>query len=74
MLIAHDLGTTGDKASLHEDDGTMVFDYRAKSGQRRVQSIRDPAVRVAIEEMRRRRSGPEDLLVFREDGAWRDVR
>lgn len=24
--------------------------------------------------MRRRRSGPEDLLVYREDGAWRDVR
>jgi len=24
--------------------------------------------------MRRRRSGPDDLLVFRDDGAWRDVR
>jgi hypothetical protein len=24
--------------------------------------------------MRRRRSGPDDLLVFREDGGWRDVR
>ncbi len=24
--------------------------------------------------MRRRRSGPDDLLVFHEDGAWRDVR
>jgi xylulokinase len=24
MLIAHDLGTTGNKASLHEDDGTLV--------------------------------------------------
>jgi DNA topoisomerase IB len=52
----------------------MVFDFPAKSGQRRVQSIRDPAVRAAIEAMRRRRSGPEDLLVFRADGAWRDVR
>lgn len=29
MLIAHDLGTTGDKASLHEDDGTMVASYTA---------------------------------------------
>ncbi|MGH8868613.1 MAG: xylulokinase [Actinomycetes bacterium] len=27
MLLAHDLGTTGDKASLHEDDGTMVASY-----------------------------------------------
>lgn len=52
----------------------VVFDFPAKSGQRRVQSIRDPEVKAAIEAMRRRRSGPDDLLVFREDGAWRDVR
>lgn len=53
----------------------VVFDFPAKSGQRRVQSVRDPAVKAAIEAMRRRRSGPDDLLVFRdEDGAWRDVR
>jgi DNA topoisomerase IB len=52
----------------------LVFDFPAKSGQRRVQSIRDPATRNAIEAMRRRRSGPEDLLAFREKGAWRDVR
>ncbi len=55
-------------------DGEVVFDFPAKSGQRRVQSIRDAEVREAIEAMRRRRSGPDDLLVFREDGGWRDVR
>ncbi len=55
-------------------DGEVVFDFPAKSGQRRVQSIRDEGVRRAIETMRRRRGGPEDLLAFREDGAWRDVR
>lgn len=42
--------------------------------QRRVQSIRDPEVKAAIEAMRRRRSGPDDLLVFGEDGTRRDVR
>lgn len=52
----------------------LVFDFPAKSGQRRVQSIRDPEVKRAIEAMRRRRSGPDDLLVFREAGGWRDVR
>ena len=52
----------------------VVFDFPAKSSRRRVQSIRDPRVKATIEAMRRRRSGPEDLLVFREDGAWRDVR
>jgi DNA topoisomerase IB len=56
------------------EDGEVVFDFPAKSGRRRIQSIRDPEVRAAIEAMRRRRSGPDDLLVFREEGAWRDVR
>jgi DNA topoisomerase I len=56
------------------EDGEVVFDFPAKSGQRRVQSIRDSEVKAAIEAMRRRRSGPDDLPVFREGGAWRDVR
>ena len=55
-------------------EGEVVFDFPAKSGQRRVQSIRDPAVLAAIEAMRRRRSGPDDLLVFKEGGSWHDVR
>jgi DNA topoisomerase I len=55
-------------------DGELVFDFPAKSGQRRVQAIRDAAAKRAIETMRRRRGGPEDLLAYREDGAWRDVR
>ena len=53
----------------------LVFDFPAKSGQRRVQSIRDRAAIAAIEAMRRRRSGPEDLLAFKDGrGRWRDVR
>jgi DNA topoisomerase I len=52
----------------------IVFDFPAKSGQRRVQSIRDPAVRRAIEAMQRRRSGPEDLLAYRAGSEWRDLR
>jgi len=27
MLLAHDLGTTGNKASLHEDDGSMIASF-----------------------------------------------
>jgi DNA topoisomerase-1 len=54
--------------------GEMVFDFPAKSGQRRVQSIRDPDAIAAVEAMRRRRSGPDDLLAYREGGEWRDVR
>jgi DNA topoisomerase I len=52
----------------------LVFDFPAKSGQRRVQSIRDRAAIAAIEAMRRRRGGPEDLLVFKQGGRWRDIR
>jgi DNA topoisomerase IB len=58
--------------TIEEDE--VVFDFPAKSGQRRVQSIRDAGIREAIEAMRRRRSGPDDLLVFRERRAWRDIR
>ncbi len=29
MLLAHDLGTTGDKASLHHDDGSLVTSWTA---------------------------------------------
>jgi DNA topoisomerase I len=52
----------------------VVFDFPAKSGQRRIQSIRDAAARRAIEAMYRRRSGPEDLLAYQEGKEWRDVR
>lgn len=53
----------------------VVFDFPAKSGQRRIQSIRDAAARRAIEAMYRRRGGgPDDLLAYREGGEWRDVR
>jgi DNA topoisomerase I len=52
----------------------VVFDFPAKSGQRRVQSIRDAAARRALEAMYRRRSGPEDLLAYRAGGEWVDVR
>jgi len=52
----------------------VVFDFPAKSGQRRVQSIRDAAARRALEAMHRRRGGPEDLLAYQEGKEWRDVR
>ncbi len=58
--------------SISRDE--MVFDFPAKSGQRRVQSLRDRLARDAIEAMRQRRGGPPDLIVFEEDGSWRDVR
>jgi DNA topoisomerase-1 len=52
----------------------IVFDFPAKSGQRRIQSIRDAAARRALEAMYQRRGGPEDLLAYQEGKEWRDVR
>ncbi|HEY2477849.1 MAG TPA: DNA topoisomerase IB [Solirubrobacterales bacterium] len=52
----------------------LVFDFPAKSGQRRVQSVRDAGAIAAIDAMRRRRGGPEDLLAWRDGRRWRDVR
>ena len=52
----------------------VVFDFPAKSGQRRLQSIRDAAAQRAIEAMQRRRSGPDGLLAYRAGREWVDVR
>ena len=34
MIIAHDLGTTGNKASLHHDDGGLVTAVTVNYGAR----------------------------------------
>jgi DNA topoisomerase-1 len=52
----------------------VVFDYPAKSGCHRVQSVVDPAVRDVIVALKARRGGGRDLLAYREDGRWVDVR
>jgi DNA topoisomerase I len=57
-----------------EGDDTMVFDYPAKSGVRRVQGVVDPLSFDVVARLKRRRSGGEELLAYREGGRWRDVR
>jgi DNA topoisomerase IB len=57
-----------------ERDGTMVFDYPAKSGQRRVQAIVDPLVTEVVGALRRRRGGGDELLAYRERRRWHDLR
>jgi DNA topoisomerase IB len=55
------------------DDGTLTFDYPAKSGRRRVQSIVDPAVYDIVTQLKRRRGDPE-LLAYRDGRRWRDIK
>jgi DNA topoisomerase-1 len=55
------------------DDRTLVFDYRAKGGQRRVQSIIDPQACEIVEQLKRRRGGSQELLAYRDGRRWRDL-
>jgi DNA topoisomerase IB len=57
-----------------EDGEVMVFDYPAKSGQRRVQGLVDPEALAVVAKLRRRRGGGEELLAYRVGREWRDVR
>jgi DNA topoisomerase-1 len=52
----------------------LVFDYIAKSGKQRVQSIVDPDVYKVVEKLKRRRGGGPELLAYQQGGAWVDVR
>jgi DNA topoisomerase I len=56
-----------------EQDGLLRFDYVAKGGKRRIQSIVDPQVYELVGALKRRRSGPE-LLAYKNGRGWVDVR
>jgi DNA topoisomerase IB len=51
------------------DGNELVFDFPAKSGQRRVQAIADPQALAVLSALKRRRSGSQ-LLAYREAGSW----
>jgi DNA topoisomerase-1 len=51
------------------DGEQLVFDFPAKSGQRRVQAIADGDALAIVADLRRRRSG-DQLLAYRERGHW----
>lgn len=61
-----------DHVSVHGD--VIEFDYVAKSGQQRIQSIVEPTVVEVVKALKRRRSGGPELLAYRRDGGWCDVR
>ena len=54
-------------------NGLLVFDYVAKSGKQRVQSVVDPLVYDVVEKLKKRRGGRE-LLAFKDGRSWVDVR
>jgi DNA topoisomerase-1 len=54
-------------------EGEAVFSYPAKSGVHRHHAVADPDVISVLEPLRRRRSGPSQLLAFREGRGWHAV-
>jgi DNA topoisomerase IB len=66
-------------ATLHKKharvDGDVVsFDYVAKGGQRRLQSLVDPEVAEVVAALKARRSGGPELFAWKESGRWVDVK
>jgi DNA topoisomerase-1 len=57
-----------------EPRSVVVFDYRAKGGTRHVRSVVDSDVYRLVRELKERRGGGDELLVYREGRGWRDVR
>ena len=56
-------------------DGMLTFDYTAKHGKQRVQTVADDEVCDVVAALKRRRGGGDELLAYRAvGGAWADVR
>jgi len=52
----------------------ITFDYIAKSGKQRIQSLVDPDVLEVVKALKRRRVGGPELLAYRIDSGWCDVK
>ena len=66
--------TTVHKRHVTIEGRSALFDYPAKGGIRRVQSIEDPVCVELMRRLRRRRSGGDQLLAYRDGRAWVPVR
>lgn len=54
------------------EEREVIFDFPAKSGQRRMQAIADPEALVLVGVLKRRRTGSQ-LLAYRGSNGWRDL-
>jgi DNA topoisomerase IB len=52
--------------------GELIFDFPAKSGQRRVQAIADAEPLAIVDALKRRRGGSQ-LLAYRDGRRWREI-
>jgi DNA topoisomerase-1 len=52
----------------------VSFDYEAKGGQRRLQTIGDPEVATLVKTLKQRRGGGDELLAYKQGRRWVDVK
>jgi len=69
---SHGLATIK-KEHVRLSGGRLEFRFAAKSGQEFSVTLADEQARAAVESMRRRRSGGEELLAYRSGRSWQDV-
>ena len=62
------------KRHVTVDGSTVVFDYEAKGGKRRVQVVGDRSIAGLVKTLRARRGGGHELLAYRNGSSWRDVK
>ena len=55
------------------ENGTVVFDFIAKSGQERYVALADDLVRRSVADLLRRRGGGPELLAYKDGRQWKDV-
>jgi DNA topoisomerase I len=56
------------------EGGAVEFDYVAKSGKQRLQTVVDPDVFEVVSALKRRRGGGPELLAYKDASGWHDVR
>ena len=62
------------KEHVRLEGAEVVFEYIAKSGKERLQSVVDPCVHEVVAALKRRRGGGEELLAYRVGKKWVDVK
>ena len=81
--IGTEVGRSGDietfglatmrKEHVSIDGDVVAFEYTAKGGKHRVDSVVDPAVTEVVRALKRRRSGGDELLAYRAGKTWVDI-
>ncbi len=65
--------TTLEKRHVRKQGGKFLFHFEGKSGIEHTVEIEDPEVLDALDSMRRRRGGTEQLLAYLEERRWNDL-